>query len=252
MRLFLHQLRGEQRLYWRSHELAFFTFLFPVLIFILLGSVYGNDRIKSEHNIKGSAYLLAGILGYGIASTAFAGLAIMLVLRREGGILKRLRATPLPAPTYLAGVITSTVIVFAVEAVALIVLARVLFHVHFPREWLSLVLALLLGTLAFAALGLALTGYIRSGEGSSAVVNAIYLPAAFLSGSFWSPHAYPRFLEVIAEILPLTYFIRLMRDIVLRDHTIWASWESAVVVAAWGLGGLALAVRAFRWEPREG
>jgi ABC-2 type transport system permease protein len=251
VRLFLHQLRGEQRLYWRSHELAFFTFLFPVLIFVLLGSVYGNDVIKSEH-VKGSAYLLAGILGYGIASTAFAGLAIMLVIRREGGILKRLRATPLPASTYLVAVIASTVIVFTVEAAALIVLARVMFGVHLPHEWLSLVLALLLGTLSFAALGLALTGYVRSGEGSSAVVNAIYLPMAFLSGSFWSPHAYPRFLEVIAEILPLTYFIRLMRDIVLRGETIWGNWESAAVVGAWGLAGLILAVRSFRWEPREG
>jgi ABC-2 type transport system permease protein len=251
VRLLVHQLRAEQRLYWRSHELAFFTFLFPVLIFILLGSVYGDDVIKSEH-VKGSAYLLAGVLGYGIASTAFAGLAIILVLRREDGILKRLRATPLPAPTYLVSVIASTVIVYTIEAVALIVLAKVMFDVHFPREWLSLVLALLLGTLAFAALGIAFAGYIRSGEGSSAVVNAVYLPMAFLSGSFWTPHAYPRFLEVIAEILPLTYFIRLMRDVVLRDHTIWSSWESAAVVAAWGLAGLVLAVRGFRWQPRAG
>jgi ABC-2 type transport system permease protein len=252
VKLFLHQLRGEQRLYWRSRELAFFTFLFPVLIFILLGSVYGNDRIKSEHNIKGSAYLLAGILGYGMMSTAFAGLAIMLVIRREGGILKRLRATPLPPATYLIAVIASTVIVFTVEATTLVVLGRTLFHVSLPTQWFSLVLALLLGTLAFAALGLALTGYIRSGEGSSAVVNAIYLPAAFLSGSFWSPHAYPKFLEVIADILPLTYFIRLVRDIVLLRETIWSNWQNVAVVAAWGLGGLVLAVRAFRWEPREG
>lgn len=251
MRLLPHQLRGEQRMYWRSRELAFFTFLFPVLIFILLGSVYGKDKIKGE-GVTGSEYLLAGILGYGVASTAFAGLAIVLVLRRESGILKRLRATPLPPWTYLTGVIVSTVIVYAIEAAVLIILGRVMFGVHFPHQWLSLVLALLLGTLAFAALGIALTGVIRSGEGSSAVVNAIYLPASFLSGSFWTPHAYPRFLEVIAEILPLTYFIRLMRDIVLLDHTLWSEWRSAAVVAAWGLGGLVLAVRFFRWEPREG
>lgn len=251
MRLFLHQLRSEQRLYWRSHELAFFTFLFPLLIFVLLGSVYGDDVIKAEH-VKGSAYLLAGVLGYGIASTAFAGLAIILVLRRENGILKRLRATPLPPATYLVAEIVSTVIVFAIEAAALIVIARLMFDVRLPTQWLSLVLALLLGTLSFAALGIALAGYIRSGEGSSAVVNAIYLPMAFLSGSFWTPHAYPRFLEVIAEILPLTYFIRLMRDVVLRDETIWSSWESAAVVAAWGIAGLAIAVRSFRWSPREG
>ena len=250
MRLFVHQLRGEQRLYWRSRELAFFTFLFPILIFVLLGSVYGDDVIKEE-GVKGSAYLLAGVLGYGIASTAFAGLAIMLVIRREGGILKRLRATPLPAPVYLAGVLASTVIVYAIESAALILLAKLMFDVRLPEQWLSLVLALLLGTVAFAALGIALTGAIRSDDGASAVVNAIYLPMSFLSGSFWTPHAYPRFLEVIADILPLTYFIRLMRDVVLRDETIWASWESAVVVAAWGVAGLLLAVRSFRWEPRE-
>jgi ABC-2 type transport system permease protein len=252
VRLFLHQLRGEQRLYWRSRELAFFTFLFPVLIFVLLGSVYGDDRIKSEGNVKGSDYLLAGILGYGVASTAFAGLAIVLVIRRESAILKRLRGTPLPARTYIAAAIASTLIVFAVEALALILLARLLFDVPLPERVGSVVLALFLGALAFAAMGLALTTAIRSAEGASAVVNAVYLPASFLSGSFWSPHAYPRFLEVIADVLPLTYFIRLMRDVVLRHEQIWSNWTAVAVVLAWGIVGLVLTARGFRWEPREG
>jgi ABC-2 type transport system permease protein len=251
MNLVLHQLRGEQRLYWRSHELAFFTFLFPVIIFVLLGSVYGNDRIKDE-GVKGSAYLLAGILGYGVASTAFAGLAIVLVIRRESGILKRLRGTPLPAHSYVAAFLASTIIVFAIEAATLILLARVLFGVPFPERWLSTVLSLLLGALAFAAMGVALATLIRSAEGSSAVVNAIYLPMAFLAGSFWSPHAYPRFLEVVAKLLPLTYFIRLMKDVLLHGDQIWTDWINIAVIAAWGLAGLLVAVRRFRWEPQQG
>src|SRR5207253_6589455 len=105
VRLFLHQLRGEQRLYWRSRELAFFTFIFPLLIFVLLGSVYGHNRIKSEGNVKGSHYLLAGVLGYGLAATALGGLAIWLVIRREDGILKRVRGTPPPPATYPAAVL---------------------------------------------------------------------------------------------------------------------------------------------------
>jgi ABC-2 type transport system permease protein len=250
--LFVHELRAEQRLYWRSRELAFFTFLFPLLLFVLLDSVYGDNVVKGE-GVKASSYLLAGILGYGLASTAFAGLAIVLVLRRESGILKRLRATPLPPGSYLAAVIVSTVLVFAVEAAALLFLGRVVFDIELATQWFSLVLGLLLGAMSFAALGIALAGWIRSAEGASAVVNAIYLPMAFLSGAFVSPHEYPRFLEVIAEVLPLTYFIRLMRDVVLRDQTIWSSWESAVVVAAWGLAAvLVIAVRGFRWVPREG
>jgi ABC-2 type transport system permease protein len=248
----IHQLRGEQRLYWRSHELAFFTFLFPIIIFVLLGSVYGDDRIKSEDNVKGSAYLLAGILGYGLVSTAFAGLAIVMVVRRESGILKRVRGTPLPAWAYVTSTLVSTIVVYAIEAVALVVLANVLFDVPFPDEWFSLALALVIGALAFAAMGLAVTTFIRSAEGSSAVVNAIYLPLAFIAGSFWTPHAYPRFLEVIAEVLPLTYFIRLMRDIVLRGEPIWDNWRAVAVVVAWGLLGMIVTVRRFRWEPREG
>jgi ABC-2 type transport system permease protein len=250
--LLVHELRAEQRLYWRSRELAFFTFIFPLLLFVLLDSVYGDDVIKGE-GVKASSYLLAGMLGYGLASTAFAGLAIVLVIRRESGVLKRLRATPLPPWNYLAAVIASTVFVFAVEAAALLLIGRLAFAIDLRTAWLSLVLALLLGALVFAAMGIALTSWIRSAEGASAVVNAIYLPMAFLSGAFVSPHEYPHFLEVIAEVLPLTYFIRLMRDIVLRDQTIWASWESALVMVAWGVGALlVIAVRGFRWSPREG
>ena len=199
MTLLGHELWAEQRLYWRSRELAFFTFLFPLLLFVLLDSVYGDDVVKGE-GVKASSYLLAGMLGYGLASTAFAGLAIVLVIRRESGVLKRLRATPLPPWSYLAAVIASTVLVFAVEAAALLLLGRFVFAIDLKTEWLSLVLALLLGALSFAAMGIALTGWIRSAEGASAVVNAIYLPMAFLSGAFVSPHEYPHFLAVIAEV----------------------------------------------------
>jgi ABC-2 type transport system permease protein len=250
--LLLHQLRGEQRLYWRSHELAFFTFIFPIIIFVLLGSVYGDDVIESEGGVTDSEYLLAGILGYGVTSTAFAGLAIVLVVRRESGVLKRLRGTPLPAWAFVVATLLSTIIVFAIEAVALIVLANVLFDVPFPELWVSLALALLLGAVAFAAMGVALTTFIRSAEGASAVVNAVYLPMAFLAGSFWTTQAYPTALEAIADVLPLTYFIHLMRDIVLLDEQIWANWTDVAVVAAWGLAGLVVTVLRFRWEPREG
>jgi ABC-2 type transport system permease protein len=250
MRLFAHQLRNEQRLYWRSRELAFFTFLFPVLIFVLLGSVYGKDKITKEH-LKGSHYLLAGMLGYGLASTAFAGLAIIVVIRRESAIVKRLRGTPLPAWAYIAATLVSAVIVFAIEVVVLLVLAKVLFDVPFPNRVFSLILALALGTLAFASMALGLTTVIRSAEGSSAVVNAVYLPMAFISGSFWSPHAYPRFLEAIADVLPMTYLIRLVRDVALRHAEIWNRPGSVAVVAAWGAVGAIAALRGFRWMPRE-
>ncbi len=113
-------------------------------------------------------------------------------------------------------------------------------------------LALLLGALAFAALGIGLTTVIRSAEGSSAVVNAIYLPMSFIAGAFFSSHSFPGFLQAIADVLPLTYFIRLVRDILLHGAEIWSQPEAVLVVVAWGAFGALVAFRRFRWEPREG
>jgi ABC-2 type transport system permease protein len=248
MRLFRHELRAQQRLFWRSRELAFFTFALPIILYFLLGSVYGDDEVDG---IAGAEYLLAGMLGYGAASTAFAGLAIMLVVRREAGILKRLRATPLPSSTYLAAVLTSITLIFGLEAVGMIAIGHFGFDTDLPERYVSLAIALLLGTASFAALGIGLSGLVRSAEGASAVVNAIYLPVSFISGAFFSPESFPAFLEAIANVLPLTYFIELVRDVMLHGSRIWDEPTAVAVVTAWGAAGLVAALRTFRWEPRE-
>jgi ABC-type multidrug transport system, permease component len=249
VRLFLHELRGQLLLYTRSKELAFFTFMLPIILFVLLGSTYGNDTING---VRGSDFLEAGMLGYGLVSTAFAGLAIFMVIRRETGILKRVRATPLSPSAYIGAVLTSTLIAFALNSIAMIAIGRGLFSVPLPHRWLSLVVVLLLGALAFAAMGLGLTVVVKSAEGSSATVNAIYLPMAFVSGAFFSPHSFPRFLQILADVLPLTYFIRLTRDVMLHNHHVWDNWGDIAVVAAWGAVGAFVAATRFRWEPTEG
>jgi ABC-2 type transport system permease protein len=248
MRLFTHELRGQLVLYTRSKELAFFTFLLPLILFILLGSTYGNDTINGD---RGADFLEAGMLGYGLVSTAFAGLAIFMVIRRESGILKRVRATPLPAWVYLSAVLTSTLIAFAANSICMIAIGRGLFSVPLPARWLSLVLTLLLGAVSFAALGLAMTAIVRSAEGASASVNAVYLPMSFISGSFFSPHSFPQFLRAIADVLPLTYFIHLTRDVLLHGHQFWDNWGDVGVIAAWGAVGAIVAIWRFRWEPAE-
>jgi ABC-2 type transport system permease protein len=249
MKLFWHELKGELLLYTRSRELAFFTFLLPMVFFVLLGSTYGADTVDG---VKGSRFLLAGMIGYGAISIAFAGLAIVVVIRRESGILKRLRATPLPAHSYVAALLCAFLAAFAVEVVCLILLGRVLFGIPVPDRLGSLVLALLLGAVAFCGLGIGITALIKSAEGASAVVNAIYLPAAFLAGAFFSPHHFPQVLRSVAAVLPLTYFIRLIRNVMLHGHTIWSQGVNVAVIAAWGALGVIVALRAFRWEPSEG
>jgi ABC-2 type transport system permease protein len=248
MRLYRHQLRWEQLLFWRSRESAVFVFLFPLLLFTLLTAVY-NGRIYGR---PASWALLAGMLGYGAATTAFAGLALILVARRELGILKRIRSTPLPPAKYLVAVLTSIMVVFALQAVSLFVLGKVLKSTPWPHNVVSLALALALGAAVFAALGLALTGYIRSLEGSSAIVNVIVLPMAFLSGSFGPTRHYPQVLRAIGAVLPLKPLIDLINGIYLHGQQIWDRPRAVAILIAWGIFGMAVAIRKFRWEPREG
>jgi ABC-2 type transport system permease protein len=249
VRLYRHELRGELLLYVRSRELAFFTFLLPMIFFVLLGSTYGTDTVDG---VKGSHFLEAGMIGYGAISIAFAGLAIVLVIRRETGVLKRLRATPLPAPAYVAAILSAFLVAFAVEVVGLVLIGRVLFGIGAPGRIGSLVLALLLGAISFCGLGIGVTALIRSAEGASAVVNAIYLPMSFIAGAFFSPHHFPSVLRGIADVLPLTYFLRLVRNVMLHGHEIWSQGTNVAVVAAWGVAGVIVAFRYFRWEPHEG
>ena len=108
----------------------------------------------------------------------------------------------------------------------------------------------MLGAVSFAAMGLGITGFVKSSEGSSAVINAVYLPMAIISGTFFTPKGYPAFLRWIADFLPLTHFTQLARDVMIRNEHLWSDGWAIAVVAAWGLVGVLGSIRGFRWQPQ--
>jgi ABC-2 type transport system permease protein len=246
MSVLAHQIRADQLIFWRGRESAVFVFLFPVLLFLLLSTVYTGDYRGRPL----TDYLVPSLITYGVANTAFGGLAITLVLRRESGVLKRIRATPLPGATYLAATLSSTFLVFVLQAMSIMVLGRVLYDWHLPAEWQSLFLAFFVGFLCFAGMGLGAASLLRSDEGASAAVNVIVLPMTFLAGGFGPTRDFPQFLQAIADVLPLTYLVDLVQEVVYEGTPIWEQPRAVAVLAAWGVAGTLVAARAFSWEPR--
>ena len=140
VRLFLHEMRNQQRLFWRNRESAVFVFIFPPMLFLLLGAVY-NGKIEG---FRAADVLLVGLIGYGCANTAFAGLAITLVIRRESGVLKRIRATPLPhGDLPRRGAVLDADRLRAADARSRSRSALTLYGAKGPENWLGMILAVL-------------------------------------------------------------------------------------------------------------
>ena len=137
------------------------------------------------------------------------------------------------------------------------VLGIVLYGASGPRNWLGLALAVLLGVASFAGLGFGAASLIRSSEGSSAVVQLIVLPMAFLSGSFGPTRSYPAFLQAVADVLPLTYLIRILKVVYLAGgssgRSPGGSWSSSPGVSAGcsSPGGASAGSRANAEPPRS-
>jgi ABC-2 type transport system permease protein len=140
---------------------------------------------------------------------------------------------------------------FALEAVGLLALGTLAFGASTPANWLGFAGAIVRGVAGFAGLGLGAASLIRSADGVSAVVNVIVLPMAFLSGSFGPTDEYPAFLQAIADVLPLTYFLDVVNGVYLEGESLFADPAALGVIAAWGIAGLLVAMRRFTWVPRE-
>ena len=203
--LFFHELRMQQLMFWRNRESAVFVFVFPPMLFLLLGAVYDG----TIDGVPAADRLLVGMLGYGCANTAFGGPAITLVVRREIG---HAEAPPLDAPPAAdvsrGGARLDAVRLLPPDAAHRSARARAVRRAG-RGELVAVLPVLLLGGIAFAGLGFGVASLIRSAEGSSAVVNLIVLPMAFLSGSFGPTSGYPELLQKVADVLPLTYLIDL-------------------------------------------
>ena len=233
------QFRLERKLFWRNPSAAFFNFILPLLLLLLVASVFASEDQELD-------VLIPGIAGMSVMATTFNALAFNLTFLREQGILKRVRGTPVPAASYLGGLLGSAVLNACVQVALVVVIGNVLYGVDWPSDVPALIGWTALGVTCFGALGIAFSHAIPNMDSAPAYANAVFLPAILISGVFYSTETLPRALEWAAQALPLKHVIDGLSAAIVGERV--DELAALAVVGIWTVAGLALAVRYFRWE----
>ena len=251
LRLVGRQIYYEQLSFWLNPIGAIFTIGFPLVFLILLGASAGSSRVKILGNIKLIQYYVPGFVAFGVMSACFTTLAIVLVNRREEGLLKRLRLSPLPAWAFLGAIFLSTLLVAFVQVIVLLAVGRLGFGVHLPASIGAFVVAVVVGGLSFTALGAAISTMIPNPDAAGPVTNVVFFVLLFLAG-LWFPIKAGSGLAKFSSYFPIRHFILAVFAPFnqAKGASPWA-WSDLRAVAIWGVAAAAFAVWRFRWAPRR-
>jgi ABC-2 type transport system permease protein len=231
----------ELRLTARRGENLLVTIFIPVAVLVFFATV-GSVPGITERPVD---FLLPGILALAIIASGLVSLGIATAYERSYGVLKRLGGSPLPRWGLVAAKVAALLAVQAVQIVVLILVAVALgWRLPEGSSVGLFVAAVLLGTLAFAGLGMLLAGTVRA-EATLALANALFLVFLLIGGVVLPLGELPGPLEAVARLLPAAALSELFR-VALGSGG--ASGGPLLLLVAWGLGSAILAARTFRWE----
>ena len=253
MKALVGQSRAELALFVRDKAVVLFSLIFPVLTVAFFGYLNQESRVPvlsggDGGEVSYASFLIAGGIGMVVSSAAFQHLSTALARQRDLGILKRLGGTPLRTQTLIgAKVLTAGVIILA-QALLMAAVNVILFGAEIGGDPVWALVVLTIGVAAFATMGVALAGLCRNADVVSAAGMAIALPMQFLCGTLFPLEEMPALLRHIAQALPLTYFVRALRQAMLGGAGPLAMPGDWAVLLAWLVVALVVAVKTFRWE----
>jgi ABC-2 type transport system permease protein len=253
-RLVVHQFSYDLRAFIRNRQSRFFTLALPVLFLVIFAGIFGGDHTVKVPGgrIDTSVYYVPGIIALAIIAASFVNLVISVTAQRETGILKRRRATPVPAAALIGGrALTAVVTTLGITAV-LLIMGAVSYGADLPaRTAPAFAVTVIVGSASFCCLGYGLASFIRDEDAAQPITQAVVLPLYFISGVFIATSVLPQWLTDIAAIFPVRHLAAALLT-AYNPHTTGAGFAlgDLLIVAAWGLAGLVVALRRFTWLPR--
>jgi ABC-2 type transport system permease protein len=254
IRMTLHLFGYDLRAFLRNRQSQFFTLALPVLFLVIFASVFGGNGSTTQvagGRVSTSVYYVPGIIAFGVIAACFGNLAASVTAQRERGVLKRRRATPVPAAAVIAGRVLTAVVTAVVMAIVLLSIGWAAYGAHVPgRTALALAVTVVIGAASFCCLGYAVSSLIRNDEAALPTAMAFTLPLYFISGVFVAVAALPRWLADAGEIFPDRHLASALL-VAYNPHTTGLGFAGTdlLIVAAWGAAGLLIALRKFSWLP---
>lgn len=237
----------QTKLYLREPMSAFFTLAFGPSLLLLLGFIFKNVPSPATGGI---GYLDASVPGYMAVIIGIVGLTavpITSATRREMGVLRRFSATPLRPLTYFLTDVLVPFVMTLLGILLLMLVGRVVFHVRFEGNLLSLLAGISLGAVAFFALGYAMVGLVPSARAVTLIGNVVLYPLMIFSGSVVPLEVMPEAVRAISRYLPLTHLVALLRGLWFGQG--WGDYlTEAAVLAGVAIVGTLVVAWTFRWE----
>lgn len=230
------QIRYQLLLLSRTPRAIFAGLVFPLVLLVLRG----------KHPTAG---LVAGLAVLGVLSTAYLTHAAGLVAAREDGVLRRWRTTPLPRWCFFTGRILATVVLAIVAAAVTVAVAVSMYGVQIDfRAGCGLALAIVLGALAFSAVGTAATALVPTAESAQPLLSLTFYPIALLSGIFGTTGSLPHWVDTLMRYLPV-WPVADAATHALSRHGEIAPVGDLAVLAGWLIAGIIASLAFFRWDP---
>lgn len=215
-----------------------------------------SAEIKEAPAIEGRKYqsidfILPGQLGFSILSAGVFGTAFVFFNLRQTLVIKRFFATPVKRPFIIMGEAISRLLFQGIGTVVIIAIGYFAFDftlVHGFYTVIQMLSLALLGLIVFMGFGFIISGIAKNESVIPPLANIITLPQFLLAGTFFGIDAFPKWLQYIANALPLTYFNDAMRQIAFEGATLFAVKKQVLILICWGIGVYAVASKTFKWE----
>jgi ABC-2 type transport system permease protein len=247
--LVLHQANYDVRGFLRNRQARFFTLALPLIFLFIFTGIFGSDTVDG---VPLKQFYVPGISAMAVIAASFINLVISITVLREEGILKRRRATPVPAWVLIAGRTVMAIAVAAASVTILLLVGRFVFHVHMPVGNIpGFAITAVVGVITFCVLGYAFSTAISNEDAAQPMVQAVMLPLYFISGIFIAPSTLPDWLRNIAKVFPVQHLAHgLQHAFQPAAGGIGIDWSDLGMMGIWAAIGVVIALRRFSWLPK--